>query len=1166
MATYSKLLLSTGGGIISQIQQAEQVENTATIFIGIGGTGIDCLTEVKKAVRERLQPDDPQALIPTYSHIRFLAVDTDLTSGITGFDKDETFDISNPGIKKVLESENAVATRRELDWLDTGKGKVNVADMGDAGAGGFRQAGRYMMMDKSNLFLSRIRDLINQAKTEAGKASLNIHIFAGLGGGTGSGTFLDVCYLVRKAMDEVNGGDGVILGYFFLPDVNLAKIPSTAKRARSYVPKNGYAAMQELDYCMRLPENGGSFTQIYKNGIQIEWNKPPVDLCHLISATDKNFQVVKNAYNNSMKVTAEYVLDFLTKPDEGTHAEAHEVGVTEAETESGESKFSIKSHLANFTAMVTDADGEKAYGYHLRYLVIGASCASIPMRKINTYLAAKAFEAFSDLASHEPTEAEVQAIADKARITKVEALITDLTKNGGNSDLAIAPDTLGMEFTRDNGDQELLYHYTNQKADKLGVVEKNAQSMMDEKNSDSLISRLCGELDKCAADLDRGPAYAYRVVQASFAGNIINLIDGMIETVETRRKQRHYNVYDQADSSSKLYEESRQIWYAEKNKRKGKARKAFDQYVTDMENYIRGQIEVAQLEQLLTVLKKLRDQISEKADGYYLKFSRVMNNLAATFRENREALDGDTDAEDTGLYAIPLITIREIRPTLDAEVAKMNMHGRLSQGVNYMFAPDQDGNPVWLDEDENKISVAVRDFFIGNVFSDFAHRSITQFLFDKYKTTTTAVVTERLYNDYMLKLKDRSEALFPVDTGIYGGDDDTIAYISVPSTANVIIDAAKQLNSHFPEFSIKKSALKDRIYIMRCSVALPIGAYANGKLYEEKYFSDSQHARHYYVGKGGSGLFNNWHDLLPLRPQSLIEDKNLSVRLKPLLEKARTLYEEAKAAKLIDGNEIRTVSEESLAKLEEQMLNADRAEASAKAAPGNASVIYQDAADEIRQALDAIVYEPSGYSIPAGNEDTEEIKERIRKDYFVSSPALHTIVRRELEKLEKYRSRHEELEEKARKGGGYLKELKDFCKALFTGAITWDKAFLVTYNKMEYGISMPEPLSDFTQSERFVYASLPLFQAFLSFRNLDEESKKAITDEANRKYAGMAADPEVVENIKGCESAMTVDFINGFITVAATCPEINEEAKRFMGILQQEMKAVIANVKAFNLY
>ena len=50
MAVYSKLLLSTGGGIVSSQQQAEQVKNTATLLIGLGGTGVHCIRTIKTPV------------------------------------------------------------------------------------------------------------------------------------------------------------------------------------------------------------------------------------------------------------------------------------------------------------------------------------------------------------------------------------------------------------------------------------------------------------------------------------------------------------------------------------------------------------------------------------------------------------------------------------------------------------------------------------------------------------------------------------------------------------------------------------------------------------------------------------------------------------------------------------------------------------------------------------------------------------------------------------------------------------------------------------------------------------------------------------------------------------------------------------------------------------
>ena len=164
MAVYSKLLLSAGGGIISTRQQADQAQNTASILIGLGGTGIDCLRTIKTQVHSRLKADDPEAVIATYSHIRFLGVDTaEKSKGIVdneddsvkadalmALDDTEFFSIANPNVKKAFANPLALKQRAELNWLRWED--IEAPDLGKAGAGGIRQVGRYMMMDKSDLF------------------------------------------------------------------------------------------------------------------------------------------------------------------------------------------------------------------------------------------------------------------------------------------------------------------------------------------------------------------------------------------------------------------------------------------------------------------------------------------------------------------------------------------------------------------------------------------------------------------------------------------------------------------------------------------------------------------------------------------------------------------------------------------------------------------------------------------------------------------------------------------------------------------------------------------------------------------------------------------------------------------------------------------------------
>ena len=87
--------------------------------------------------------------------------------------------------------------------------------------------------------------------------------------------------------------------------------------------------------------------------------------------------------------------------------------------------------------------------------------------------------------------------------------------------------------------------------------------MQDEKNSGSLIARICEEIDACAIDLNRGPAYAYNTMRAAYKGNLQNIVDGLIEDLKNRISQLEYNVYTQTQSRKAMYEQSRNIWQSE---------------------------------------------------------------------------------------------------------------------------------------------------------------------------------------------------------------------------------------------------------------------------------------------------------------------------------------------------------------------------------------------------------------------------------------------------------------------------------------------------------------------------------------------------------------------------------------------------------------------------
>lgn len=122
MAVYSKLLLSCGGGITYTGRRAPQPENAATLCIGLGGIGINCLRAIKTQVYSQLEPDDLNAAEPRYDHIRFLGADSDISNikggnrpdSATPLHDAEYFSIASPVIAVPPKGKELP---EELSWL-----------------------------------------------------------------------------------------------------------------------------------------------------------------------------------------------------------------------------------------------------------------------------------------------------------------------------------------------------------------------------------------------------------------------------------------------------------------------------------------------------------------------------------------------------------------------------------------------------------------------------------------------------------------------------------------------------------------------------------------------------------------------------------------------------------------------------------------------------------------------------------------------------------------------------------------------------------------------------------------------------------------------------------------------------------------------------------------
>lgn len=230
-----------------------------TLLVGLGGTGKEVLLRLRRMIVERYGSLDDLPFL------RFMHLDTDknqtaaeqydLRSGDDPLYRDirftnvERIDLAIFGGtgKYVGHLNNYPNVKR---WFPAG---AKIAQLGDLheGAGQVRMASRLGFFDASNH--QKIANRLEQCRRELSDASImqqaarfgftfepkrmRVVVVASLAGGTGSGTFLDAGFLVKRYFKEAER-----LGILLLPAFFAGYAGSDRIRA------NGYAALMELNH------------------------------------------------------------------------------------------------------------------------------------------------------------------------------------------------------------------------------------------------------------------------------------------------------------------------------------------------------------------------------------------------------------------------------------------------------------------------------------------------------------------------------------------------------------------------------------------------------------------------------------------------------------------------------------------------------------------------------------------------------------------------------------------------------------------------------------------------------------------------------------------------------------------------------------------------------
>lgn len=227
------------------------------LIIGLGGTGGKVLRELRKRIYEEFRSNDPTGNIYlNYLYVDSSPADLNDRTGWKALGKpvhlSEAQKVSIHGISasmfqnlQMYPGINGFLTPEDVRMMTSRLGPLVTAGIG----GQRRRLGRTLLannmsVDDNNNFARRLGLSVNSLTNTSGEAEVTFHVCAGLAGGTGSGSIVDVIAQIRKQFAPVEGGlKYQLLLYLYVPEMNVVY----HNHDSGFYQSNGYAALCELN-------------------------------------------------------------------------------------------------------------------------------------------------------------------------------------------------------------------------------------------------------------------------------------------------------------------------------------------------------------------------------------------------------------------------------------------------------------------------------------------------------------------------------------------------------------------------------------------------------------------------------------------------------------------------------------------------------------------------------------------------------------------------------------------------------------------------------------------------------------------------------------------------------------------------------------------------------
>jgi hypothetical protein len=571
-----------------ELQQEEEIESYVefrpTLVIGLGGTGHEVLVRLKAQFIETFGEEIFRVvkLRAFDTADESFAVPTEAGKQIR-LDKDsELINIGHVPVQGIIR--NIDRSPAVKAWLPENLPVRAIT----AGAKMIRPLGRLALFyhydhdakvrDRLQAVIRslaniKLKGAVGEGAQVARTRGVNVFIVCSLCGGTGSGIFIDMAYLVRRLLEN----SGIRQEYCYVNGI-LVLPQAFAMVASDAIMANAYAALRELNYYTRE----GGFHVDYPDGMRVEIHNRPFNICYLVDAVNENGKMLTGMEDLSPMIAESIFLQIGSQVGRAT-----------------ESVFDNVKSLDGI-----DNNEPTAFSS------LGTASLVFPARRIIQTCALRfGQQLIRDGVLQESTsnpDQQAQEFIEKAQLLP-EPLLLGLTRSAKGQPIQIKLQATDLgkikteEVVRDTERFLQMYETRRLNGDFRKLMDQNLEEMQ---------TRLGRYLGQEAVRLTDDPAYGPRFT-AAFLELLSRRLKSLMAGFDRERRQISEQLNRQKKAQVALHDALKNAASSFAVGRRRRVSKARDEYVEARERHLAGQFEVRKRNLAISLLSQLRATASD---------------------------------------------------------------------------------------------------------------------------------------------------------------------------------------------------------------------------------------------------------------------------------------------------------------------------------------------------------------------------------------------------------------------------------------------------------------------------------------------------------------------------------------------------------------------------